>query len=331
MALSLAMILALARSAPASAPVGARDYATQRKTHSAASLKTVKADPPAYIGKVAEIRGRLAGLSKTGSGGTMIISTAHDGSYLVETDQLPAENPGTELACLVKLGEGCTHGLSDLRAVSCTYDAELRRLEETWSRAEAAKTTKAAAAKAKPKPEPPTETAQPGKQTLTADQIVRVYRNAIKGFNGKLTDTQADTIARSVLAFSYRYRVDARLVCAVILAESNFRVNATSGAGAMGLGQLMPTTAAGLGVDNAYDPVQNVYGSVRYIRSMLDRMSGQKKWNDLTWGELSLALAAYNAGPGAVKRHGGIPPYRETQNYVRKVTSIYKQLCGARG
>ncbi|MDH7603171.1 MAG: lytic transglycosylase domain-containing protein, partial [Armatimonadota bacterium] len=68
-----------------------------------------------------------------------------------------------------------------------------------------------------------------------------------------------------------------------------------------------------------------------YIRGMLDRMSGGKKWNELSWGELALALAAYNAGPGAVKKHGGIPPYRETRNYVRKVISIYRQLCGVKG
>ena len=323
------MVLICASSALASAPIGAKDYATQRKKLGAASLKTAKADPAAFIGKVVEIRGRLSGLSglsESGSGGTMIISTAEDGSCLIDADKLPAENPGTQLACLVKVGEGCTHGLSDLRLLCCTYDVELRRLEETWSRAEAAKAAKAAAAD--PKPAPPAKAAQPKQQTLTVDQIVRAYRDAIKGFNRKLTDSQADTIARSVLGFSYRYGVDARLVCAVILAESSFKVNATSGCGAMGLGQLMPTTAAGLGVDNAYDPVQNVYGSVRYIRSMLDRMAGQKSWNELTWGDLSLALAAYNAGPGAVRKHGGIPPYRETRNYVQKVSSIYKQLCG---
>jgi soluble lytic murein transglycosylase-like protein len=92
----------------------------------------------------------------------------------------------------------------------------------------------------------------------------------------------------------------------------------------------MPSTAAGLGVNDSYDPVQNIYGSVRYVKGMLDRMSGNKKWNELTWYDLSLALAAYNAGPGAVKKHGGVPPYKETQNYVRRVTSIYKQLCGVK-
>jgi soluble lytic murein transglycosylase-like protein len=90
----------------------------------------------------------------------------------------------------------------------------------------------------------------------------------------------------------------------------------------------MPTTAAGLGVNNAYDPTENIYGSTRYIKSVLDRVTGNKHWNELTWNDLSLGLAAYNAGPGAVRKHGGIPPYKETQNYVRKVTSIYKKLCG---
>jgi len=81
-------------------------------------------------------------------------------------------------------------------------------------------------------------------------------------------------------------------------------------------------------VSNAYDPVENIYGSVRYIKSMLDRMSGNKHYNDLTWNDLAKALAAYNAGPGAVKKHGGVPPYKETQGYVKKVTAIYKKLCG---
>ena len=167
---------------------------------------------------------------------------------------------------------------------------------------------------------------------LSSEQIVAAYARAIRGFNPKLTSTQADTIARSVLGFGLHYKVDPKLVCAVILAESHFRPSATSRCGAAGLGQLMPSTAAGLGVNNAYDPVENVYGSVRYIRSMLDRMSGSKgkEWNELTWYDLGLALAAYNAGPGAVKKHGGTPPYRETQNYVRKVVDIYKQLCGVK-
>ena len=320
------MVLILGREAAASAPVGVKDYAASRRKLGAVSLKTAKADPSAFIGGAVEIRGWVAGVSRSSSGGSMIVCTGEDGSYLVQTDQLPAENPGPELACLVRVGEGSTHGLSDLTLICCTYDAELRRVEEDWQKAHAPK-----AAPAKPKPSAASNPKKPKSEVITADQLIRAYRNAIRGFNRKLTDGQADTIARSILGFSLRYGVDARLVCAVILAESNFKVSATSCCGAMGLGQLMPTTAAGLGVDDAFDPVQNVYGSVRYIRSMLDRMAGQKSWNEFTWGDLSLALAAYNAGPGAVKKHGGIPPYRETQNYVRKVTSIYKRLCGVDG
>lgn len=320
----------------ASSEVGVREYAALRSKHSArVSLAGVRSDVPAWVGRVIEIRGKVVGLSGRADGATVIISTTSDGSFIIDTETPIGNNPGAELACLVTVGERSVHSLSDLRMLAFTYDSDLRRLEEAWQ-----KDAEAQAARAKAKQEDaaraaqaaasakPTKPANPPVGSVSVEELTRVYKNAIKSFNKKLTDQQADTIARSILSFSSTYKLDPRLVCAVILAESNFRIEATSGAGAQGLGQLMPGTAAGLGVDNAYDPVQNIYGSARYIRSMLERVAGKTDWNSLTWHDLSLALAAYNAGPGAVKKHGGIPPYRETQAYVKKVTEIYKKLCG---
>jgi Rod binding domain-containing protein len=108
-----------------------------------------------------------------------------------------------------------------------------------------------------------------------------------------------------------RYNLDPRLVHAVIRAESNWDSTAISGAGAVGLMQLMPETAADLGVNNSLDPGQNIDGGARYLRQMLERYDG----------DIPTALAAYNAGPTAVDEHGGIPPYEETQNYVNKIMS----------
>jgi soluble lytic murein transglycosylase-like protein len=109
------------------------------------------------------------------------------------------------------------------------------------------------------------------------------------------------------------WQVDPALIKAVIANESGFNATATSGVGAQGLMQLMPETAASLGVRDAYDPAQNVAGGTRYLRGLLDRFGGDKR----------LAIAAYNAGPGAVEKYGDIPPYRETRNYVQNVLASF--------
>ena len=111
--------------------------------------------------------------------------------------------------------------------------------------------------------------------------------------------------------------IDPRLLAAVVWAESGFDPNALSRSGAIGLAQLMPGTAAGLGV-NPHDPTQNLAGGARYLASMLER-----------FGSVPLAVAAYNAGPNAVARAGGIPPKAETQAYVPRVLDYHRTLGGS--
>jgi soluble lytic murein transglycosylase-like protein len=110
-------------------------------------------------------------------------------------------------------------------------------------------------------------------------------------------------------AAAAKYGIDPALLRGLIRQESNFDPNAGSPAGAQGLAQLMPGTAAALGVTNPLDPVQSIDGGAKYLRQQLDAFGG----------DVTKALAAYNAGPGAVQRYGGVPPYAETQNYVRQV------------
>jgi soluble lytic murein transglycosylase-like protein len=124
--------------------------------------------------------------------------------------------------------------------------------------------------------------------------------------------------AEEISAAAARNGVDPALLTGLIRAESGFDPNATSPAGAQGLTQLMPGTAASLGVTNPLDPVQAIEGGARYLRQQLDRFGG----------DASKALAAYNAGPGAVERFGGVPPYAETQAYVRKVLSFAGGAAG---
>lgn len=115
------------------------------------------------------------------------------------------------------------------------------------------------------------------------------------------------------------YNVPKNLIKAIAKAESDFRPDATSKAGAQGIMQLMPATARELGVTDSYDPYQNIMGGTKYISQMLQKYDG----------DISLALAAYNAGSNNVAKYGGIPPFKETQNYVVKVTQYMNEGVSA--
>lgn len=123
----------------------------------------------------------------------------------------------------------------------------------------------------------------------------------------KYTTIQKD-IESLITRHAQKNNLDPALVKAVVQAESNFNPNAISQAGAQGLMQLMPSTARSLGVNNTFDPEQNIAGGTAYLKKMIDK-----------FGSVQLGLAAYNAGPGAVEKFGGVPPYSETKNYVNKI------------
>jgi soluble lytic murein transglycosylase-like protein len=151
--------------------------------------------------------------------------------------------------------------------------------------------------------------------------LVERYARALHYFNPHLEPSDATALASTAIAQADVQRLDARLLVALIAVESNWQPGVVSAAGARGLGQLMPATAASLDIDAA-DPRENIAASARYLRGMIDRFRDR--------GVLCypLALAAYNAGPGAVAHYGGVPPYAETRAYVTRVLRLWRRLAG---
>lgn len=157
----------------------------------------------------------------------------------------------------------------------------------------------------------------PNTSTASFDNILKDTLNKNNKTNtNSINDNEINSLVEK---YAKENNLDSSLVNAVIKAESNFNSDARSKVGAQGLMQLMPATAKSLGVEDAFNPEQNIKGGTKYLSNMLDRFNGNKK----------LALAAYNAGPNAVNEYNGVPPYEETQNYVKKVIDLQKQYKGA--
>lgn len=153
----------------------------------------------------------------------------------------------------------------------------------------------------------PDQVTQNDQTQKASDRFQTALKNAIEKQSGDQQESM-DAIFEEAAS---TYGISANLLKAVAKAESNFNPSAVSSAGAMGVMQLMPGTASSLGVTDPFNARQNIMGGAKYLKMNLDRYGG----------DVSLALAAYNAGPNSVAKYGGIPPYAETQNYVKKVCS----------
>ena len=159
----------------------------------------------------------------------------------------------------------------------------------------------------------PFSSRKPGHGKSSALSVAAGRKTADSFAGQQVVQASREEIERLIQQTAERHKVDPALIRAVIAAESAYQPGATSRKGAQGLMQLMPGTAHDLGVGNAYDPRQNIDGGVRYLRALLEKYDG----------DLDRALAAYNAGEGAVERAHGVPNYAETRAYVRKVTNNY--------
>ena len=310
-----------------------------------APLPDAQQNPSGYLGKVFELTAQVSGLVTVNGERTVLLSvnTGSLSAWLPATVPARDLDSGQSVRVLAQVErQGNELSLSNLRLLALAPEADVAAAER---RMEATAQARAASL--------PSRGTSPDSQRGQSERVAGVgaggnapapaglspraqgiygpYWNAVRRLNRHLSSSEVDKITYSVLFYSDQYDIDPRLVVAMVIAESDFDIHSTSRAGAMGLAQIMPEEASRLGVRNPYDPVQNIGAAVHILRGNLDKYGGAP------WGagvipdtQIALTMAAYNAGPGAVRKYHGVPPYKETQHYVARVTALYKQMCGVK-
>lgn len=283
-------------------------YATARQANPPVALTVVNGSADLKdltTGKVFETLGVVVDVTGTSS----FTLNGNGGQLLTFTTLKPDEDiaAGAPLNVLARLTDDGTYETLAVTHVGDPPTPTASAAPKTAVKS-AAKVTKKTTAKPAPQAAP---------STASYSSQLKSYAAKIRQFNKGISVATSEQIAGAVLTKSPRYGLDPRLVFALIAQESRFNPRAVSRVGAQGLGQLMPGTAKQLGVKNAFDIDQNVDGTVRYLSSQLKRFKGN----------VAYALAAYNAGPGNVQRYGGIPPFRETQNYVKTISTHFNKLA----
>ncbi len=304
-----------------------KEYVAMRKQLGIKAACEVSALDVLIGTKTIEIAGVIKGSFSIGGKTTFLLERLDESTVDIESRAPISWLQGNEVHCRLLIRASRQTETSSLRAelLGAAPEADIARLEAL----ERPKIpTKIKHPTTKPPLSGPIGKGNPvaSNWTLSDSEIMMSYAAYIKGYNKRLSDAQAIEIAQGIIGFSRRYGVDSRLIMAMVLVESGFNPDSRSGPGAMGLGQLMPGTAQSLKITNAYDPMQNLYGTTRVIRGHIDKY---KKITGNDYESLILALAAYNSGSGTVRRNNyQVPPYRETQNYIRKVIGAYRRFLG---
>ncbi len=303
-------------------PAVASSEAVYKKTIAAFQPVEVVSGPQleqarrAEPGKSLQLSGIIQGIISAGDQHTVLLKLVDDSTVEIECTAPHQEvHPFSRVRCLVKPKEPSPRAA--LALIDIIWDKTPIELLQEAARAALKFPVKDREEIAQSAAQiQHTQQAQQPMPTRGGDPTTLVKR-AIVTLNPRLSAREVDTIGDNIVTYSAHYGVDPTLVVAVIAAESHFNPNARSYKGAMGLGQLMPATAAAHNVD-ASDPIENLHLAIRIIRKNLDKYGG----------DTLKALAAYNAGCGAVNRHGGVPPYRETRNYLWKIYEYYCWLNG---
>jgi len=310
------------------------------------TYRTVAADVEKYRGAVLEMTGSIHGRIEVGEQVVLILHT--DGGetvYLKSTTENPAITPGMTVKALARVpSTGAFRELELLAIVSHRPSLKPAPAEpgdgetagdpanrpaarsSSGSFPQVGSRTESPAPPSRPTRRPPLPSrgrsaGSFGAPIALASEVEQAAA-VIAAYNPRVPAAERQAIAQGIVGYARMFGLRWEFLAALVAAESNFNRTAVSSAGAQGLGQLMPSTAASLGVADPFDIFQNLYGSARYIRAQLDRYA-QYPSNQ----QFALALAAYNAGPNAVAKYGGVPPYPQTINYINRVTQIYLSLC----